>query len=59
MKFKDADLIGVPLRFAVGKKGLAEGKVEIKVRGEKDLKLVPLADAVKEAKALIAAAMPR
>ncbi len=59
VKFKDADLVGIPLRFAVGKKGLAEGKVEIKVRGEKDLKLVALADAVKEAKALIAQAMPR
>jgi len=59
VKFKDADLVGVPLRFAVGKKGLAEGKVEIKVRGEKDLRLVPVADAVQEARSLIARAMPR
>jgi prolyl-tRNA synthetase len=28
VKFKDADLIGVPYRIAVGKK-LAEGKVEL------------------------------
>ena len=27
-KFKDADLVGIPIRIAVGKKGLAEGKVE-------------------------------
>ena len=32
MKFKDADLIGMPLRIAVGKKGLAEGMVELKRR---------------------------
>ena len=29
MKFKDADLIGVPLRITVGKRKLAEGAVEI------------------------------
>ncbi|MBL0275072.1 MAG: proline--tRNA ligase [Anaeromyxobacter sp.] len=44
VKFKDADLIGIPLRLAVGKKGLAEGKVEWKLRGVKDVELVPLAE---------------
>jgi prolyl-tRNA synthetase len=32
VKFKDADLIGIPVRVTVGEKGLAEGKVEIKAR---------------------------
>jgi prolyl-tRNA synthetase len=32
VKFKDADLIGVPYRVAVGKKGVADGIVEIKAR---------------------------
>jgi prolyl-tRNA synthetase len=32
VKFKDADLVGVPYRIAVGKKGVAEGVVEIKAR---------------------------
>ena len=32
VKFKDADLIGLPYRIAVGKKGLAEGVVEMKAR---------------------------
>jgi prolyl-tRNA synthetase len=32
VKFKDADLIGIPFRIAVGKKGLAEGVVELKLR---------------------------
>ncbi|MGH0033339.1 MAG: proline--tRNA ligase [Myxococcota bacterium] len=29
VKFKDADLIGIPWRIVVGPKGLAEGKVEV------------------------------
>jgi prolyl-tRNA synthetase len=44
VKFKDADLIGLPLRIAIGKKGLAEGKVEWKPRGAAQVELVPLAD---------------
>ena len=32
VKFKDADLIGLPLRIAIGKKSLAEGMVELKPR---------------------------
>jgi prolyl-tRNA synthetase len=46
VKFKDADLIGLPLRIAVGKKGLADGKVEWKARGAKELELVALRDVV-------------
>jgi len=34
IKFKDADLIGIPIRVTVGKKSLAEGKAEIKLRAE-------------------------
>jgi prolyl-tRNA synthetase len=41
-KFKDADLIGVPLRVAVGKKSLTEGKIELKPRRAKDPELVPV-----------------
>ncbi len=39
-KFKDADLIGVPLRVAVGKKSLAEGKLELKPRSAKAAELI-------------------
>jgi len=48
VKFKDADLIGIPLRVTIGAKGLAEGRIEIKARTETDPKkaeLLPLADA--------------
>jgi prolyl-tRNA synthetase len=44
VKFKDADLIGLPIRIAIGKKGLAESKAEWKLRGGKDVQLVPLAE---------------
>lgn len=32
VKFKDADLIGIPIRITVGPKGLAKGEVEVKIR---------------------------
>jgi prolyl-tRNA synthetase len=32
VKFKDADLIGIPVRITVGPKGLAQGEVEVKYR---------------------------
>jgi prolyl-tRNA synthetase len=32
-KFKDADLIGIPLRVSIGEKSLARGEVEVKPRG--------------------------
>jgi prolyl-tRNA synthetase len=34
VKFKDADLIGIPVRVTVGQKSVAEDKVEIKLRCE-------------------------
>jgi len=38
--FKDADLIGIPIRVTVGKKGLDQGKIEVKLRREKETKLI-------------------
>ncbi len=32
-KFKDADLVGFPLRVSIGEKSLAKGEIEIKPRG--------------------------
>jgi len=32
IKFKDADLIGFPIQVVIGKKGLKEGKIELKSR---------------------------
>ncbi len=41
VKFKDADLIGIPVRVTVGKKALADGNVEIKLRTESDIRKTP------------------
>ncbi len=43
VKFADADLIGWPLQVVVGKRGLAEQKVEIKSRRDGERKDIPLA----------------
>jgi prolyl-tRNA synthetase len=48
VKFKDADLIGIPLRITVGKRGLQTGDVELKRRSEHEKMLVPI-DGVVEA----------
>ena len=34
VKFKDADLIGIPLRIVIGERGLKEGNIEVKWRTE-------------------------
>ncbi|KKL05466.1 hypothetical protein LCGC14_2605760, partial [marine sediment metagenome] len=48
VKFKDADLIGIPLRIAVGERGLKDGKVELKRRTDAEPTLVPVEQAVDE-----------
>ena len=45
VKFKDADLVGVPVRVTLGKRGLSKGVIEVKLRGEADREDVPVADA--------------
>jgi prolyl-tRNA synthetase len=57
IKFKDADLIGIPLRIVVGSKNLAEGKVELKQRRSGDLELLPIPAALDRVKALVAEAL--
>jgi prolyl-tRNA synthetase len=44
VKFKDADLIGIPYRITVGPKKLAEGKVEVKYRRTGDVATLPLTE---------------
>lgn len=48
VKFKDADLIGIPLRITIGPKALQENKVEMKKRWEKDKELVDIDQVVNE-----------
>lgn len=44
--FAEADLMGIPHRFVIGERGLAEGNVEYKARIEADAKTVSLATVV-------------
>ncbi|MDP2344699.1 MAG: proline--tRNA ligase [Deltaproteobacteria bacterium] len=55
VKFKDHDLIGNPVRLAVGGKSLKEGVVEVKLRTEtkEQLRKVPVQEAVHVVAALV------
>ena len=48
VKFNDADLIGCPFRITVGEKALQNGMVELKLRKEKENKLVPVDKLIEE-----------
>jgi prolyl-tRNA synthetase len=53
VKFKDADLIGIPVRVTVGKKSVAEGNVEIKLRSESQSQKVAIEKAAENAIKLV------
>jgi prolyl-tRNA synthetase len=42
VKFKDADLIGIPVRVTVGRRSVAEGNAEVKLRSESQSQNVPV-----------------
>jgi prolyl-tRNA synthetase len=46
VKFKDADLIGVPYRFVIGPRGLAQGVVELVTRASRETREIPLGEAL-------------
>jgi prolyl-tRNA synthetase len=50
VKFNDADLIGIPLRVVVSERSMKNGNAELKLRAEKDSRLVPLTDVMDEIK---------
>jgi prolyl-tRNA synthetase len=45
IKFKDADLLGIPVRVTVGSKSVKEGSIEIKLRSEQQSQKFPINDA--------------
>lgn len=53
VKFKDADLIGFPIRVTIGSKSLDKGEMEITLRRTKKKISVPLEDIVPTIKGLI------
>jgi prolyl-tRNA synthetase len=58
-KFKDADLIGIPLRVVIGERGLKDGTVELKWRTEAAARQIPSASAAESILAELAAARQR
>jgi prolyl-tRNA synthetase len=46
VKFKDADLLGIPLRATIGGKSLARGVIELKQRADGAMTEVPADGAV-------------
>ncbi|CCO09434.1 proline--tRNA ligase [Desulforamulus hydrothermalis] len=53
VKFKDADLVGYPLRIVVGSKAVQEGLVEMRQRRSGQTDLLPLSDAVDRVKEIL------
>jgi prolyl-tRNA synthetase len=56
-KFKDADLIGIPIRITVGRKSLADGLVEIKDRHSDEVRKMSPEDAVEETRKRVGSAL--
>lgn len=54
VKFKDADLIGYPIRITVGKKAAGEGLIEYKLRTEKDATEVAINKVLAKVQAFLA-----
>lgn len=55
-KFKDADLIGIPLRLTLGARGLKENAVELQERAGGDRRMLPLVEASSLVRDMVVAA---
>ena len=58
VKFKDAELVGIPFRITVGKK-LSEGKVEVVVRASKTMTEATVEEAAAMVAVMVQDAMPK
>ncbi|MFC5752088.1 proline--tRNA ligase [Actinomadura rugatobispora] len=54
VKFRDAELTGIPYRLTVGKRGLSEGTVEVTRRATGETEKIPIPEAVPHLQALLA-----
>lgn len=57
VKFKDADLVGYPLRVNVGSKTLAQGQVELRMRQSGETELVKVEELTTRVKGIITEAL--
>jgi len=53
VKFKDADLLGIPLQIIIGKESLKSDNLELKIRRNHEKIIKPKADILKEIKSLV------
>jgi prolyl-tRNA synthetase len=54
IKFKDADLLGLPIRVGFGERALAEGQVEVKLRHKSDVEKMPAEGIAERVLAIVA-----
>ncbi len=52
-KFKDADLLGMPIQVIVGEKGLKNNQIEVKARRTRERSMVPIDDLIPTVKKLL------
>lgn len=57
VKFKDADLVGYPLRVTIGSKTLAEGQVELRLRKIGEMELVKVEELTTRVKGIVTEAL--
>jgi prolyl-tRNA synthetase len=57
VKFKDADLVGIPLRVTLGAKGLEKGCIELRLRRDSKTEEIPVADSVTKIRAVLTQAL--
>jgi prolyl-tRNA synthetase len=57
VKFKDADLVGIPLRVTIGAKGLEKGCIELRSRRDSKTEEIPVADSVTKIRAVLTQAL--
>ena len=57
IKFKDADLIGIPLRVTVGARNLKEGNVELKIRKSDSMSMFSLDEIIPQLQQLVTAGL--
>src|SRR4051812_9267628 len=48
-KFADAELLGVPIRLTVGKRGIEAGEIEVQIRRNREKRTIPLEGAAQAA----------
>ena len=57
VKFSDAELVGIPFRITIGKRGVAAGTAELTDRGTGETEVVPLDDIAKHVREAVAQAL--